>query len=188
MAKSFVVRTISLVLALVTVFSIAVNAVAATKVNSVDCAGDKDGGYSKCFYVKTQNTNFSKKITITCGKGTIIPKNIDGWKDFTASIYGCYEITVSYWNGSKWVKEDNFDIYNKSSRTITFNRKNTYYKVTVYSWRTLTIMSSYLNKGVLSASLSLKIGNGTIDPVWKKIPTCKATPKSNCSLYTSRPF
>ena len=187
MTKSFAVRALSLVLALVTVLSMAVTAFAATTVKSVNCAGDYDGGYSKYFYVKTGSTILSRQVSITCGKGDMLPKNISGWEDFTASIYGCYEVTVSYWNGSKWIEEDRFDIYNKSGKTITFNKKNTYYRVKVYSCRTSTIMSSYLNQGVCSVSISLKIGGSTINPIWAKVPACKATPKLGCKMYSTCP-
>lgn len=117
----------------------------------------------------------------------MIPQNVSGMKDYTISIYGSYEVTISYWNGSKWVEEDNFDIYNKSSKTLTFDRKNTYYKVQIYSWRTSTIMSSYLNKGVLSYSITRAIGGGTINPIWKTVPKCIAKPNSGCTMYNSNP-
>lgn len=186
MTKTFAKRAIALVLALVTVFSISITAFAA-EVSSYNCAGDKDGYVTKTFYVKTGSSSSSRKTTITCGKGSMIPQNVSGMKDYTISIYGCYEVTISYWNGSKWVQEDNFDIYNKSSRTLTFDRKNTYYKVQVYSWKTSTIMSSYLNKGVLSYSITRAIGGGTINPVWKTVPTCTAKPGSGCTMYNSNP-
>jgi len=186
MTKTFVKRAVALMLALVTIFSLSVTAFAA-KVSSYNCAGDKDGYVTKTFYVKTGSSSSSRKTTVTCGKGSMIPQNVSGMKDYTISIYGCYEVTLSYWNGSRWVEEDNFDIYNKSSRTITFDRKNTYYKVQIYSWKTSTIMSSYLNKGVLSYSITRAIGGGTINPIWKTVPKCTAKPGSGCTMYNSNP-
>lgn len=170
------------------VSSMATMAMAASTVSSKNCSGDSDGQTWKYVYVKTGSTKASRQVTLTMTKGTLIGNLYGEFEDNGYSRYGSYEIKVCYWNGSKWVQEQNYDVYNKSSATITMNKTNKYYRILVYSWNATTVFKSYFNKGIIT---TLGITGDTADHYedcyWSKIPKCTAKPKTGCTMYSSTP-
>lgn len=171
------------------VSSMATMAMAASKTTSRDCSGDCDGETWKYVYVKTGSTANSKKVTLTMKKGTISGKLYGFYDPVSFSRYGAYEIKVCYWNGSKWVQEQDYDVYNRSSKTVTMNRSNTYYRILVYSWRVSTVFKSYMNNNIINdPGLSGETGSHYENIIWTTSPKCTATPKEGCTMYTNNPL
>ena len=181
-------RVSAVFLLLVTLFStIATPAFAASTTSSRDCSGDKDGQTWKYIYVKTGSTTSSRQVALTMKKGAIYGRILGGTKTPEFDCYGSYEIKVCYWNGKNWVQEQQYDVYNKSGKTITMNKKNTYYRILVYSWNVNTVFKSYINKKVINQGLEGDHGDWYSNCCWSKIPKCTAKPKSGCTMYTSTP-
>lgn len=167
--------------------SMTMPALAASTTSPRDCSGDKDGQTWKYVYVKTGKTSNSRKVTLTMTKGTIKGMMHNAYETAGFSRYGAYEIKVCYWDGSNWVLEQNYDVYNKSGATITMKKTNTYYRILVYSWNATTVFRSYINKKVINQNLKNDSGEYYENCYWSKIPGCTAKPKSGCTMYTSTP-
>lgn len=193
--KKTLTRLLALLLAIMSLTILLMTPVsAASTTSSYDCSGTSYGGVSKFFYVKTGTSSNSRKVTLTMTAGELWS---DSEKMLAAKmpVYGAYEVKIFYWNAKsqKWVMEQDYDVYNKSSATIELDKKNTYYKIQIYSWRSSTIYNSYWKNNVkctdkykfqshYSSTVNL-LGS----PIWGKIPTCTAKPKSGCTMYTSNP-
>jgi len=195
--KKHIIRLVAFFLCLVSMVNImAVSANAASSVSSVNCQyNSRSGGGSQFFYVKTGSTSNSRKITLTMGTGTISGVNFDNGKLGSAAVYGAYEIKVFYKNDKGgWTLEQDYDVYNKSNATITCNKKNTVYKIQVYFWRVSTTFASYWRNNIKTQTLCKRFqarfpgaSNNWEQITWSTLPTCKATPKKGCTIYTSCP-
>ena len=196
--KKQIIRLVALCLCLVSLIPMsAVSASAATKVSSYDCSySSTSGGGSRFFYVKTGDTTKSRQITLSMGTGTISAFNSETSRMKTATVYGSYEIKVYYKDSNgKWVLEQDYDVYNKSSATITCKREETVYKIQIYSWRVSTIFNSYWNKNIKTKTLSKKFqsifeadsASEFVNHIWGIVPSCKAKPRSGCTMYNSCP-
>ncbi len=188
-ATKRITRIGALFLLVVTIItSLMVPALAASTTSSRNCSGDSDGQTWRYVYVKTGDTSNSKKVTLTMTKGKLVGKMYGVYDTDKYSRYGAYEIKVCYWNGSSWVQEQNYDVYNKSSKTITMKKSNTYYRILVYSWNATTVFRSYFNNGIITTP---GVTGDTADYYencyWSTIPGCTAKPKSGCTMYTSTP-
>lgn len=194
--KKYIIKVLALILTIATiaaVFVVPVSAATATAKSSIKFTGTSSGGFSQYFYVQTGTSTNSRKVSLKMGEGTM-------WSDteelYAAKmpVYGAYEIKIYYWNGSKWVKEQNYDIYNASSATITLQKKNTTYKVQIYNWRVSTIYTSYWNQNVkcTDGKKFQKHFSSSMNyygaPKWGSLPTIKVTPKSGCKVYSSDPL
>ncbi len=176
-------RLISLLIAFMLCMSIVSFATAAT-ITSNNCqytSSQSSGGYGKVFYVKT-STKSENKIRFTMGKGTLVPW--DAWPSLKCSVYGSYEIKVSYKSGSSWVLETpaHTDIYCRGTYDYTFQKTNTIYKIQVWNWKPQTIADSYIRNRKISGSTFLADGS-----YWEKFPTCVAKNQKNCTLYNTCP-
>lgn len=143
------------------------------------------GGETATFYVKTNKPLLAPSVKLTMSKGTIqtAPPTGDslmdsGIKKF--SVYGCYDIHIYYQNDSgKWVKEQDLKAVKESSKTIKFDRKNTFYKVEVYFWKAETIFNKYKGNGIGLAQISAwDTLNG--ERCWSVIPTVTAENSRKC--------
>lgn len=191
--KKRITRLIALLLCIMSVVTIFVMPVSAASVPSYNCQySSKSGGGSMYFYVKTGSSSSSRKIDLTMGTGTLYAVNWNTGKVGSASVYGAYEIKVFYKNSSgNWVLEQDYDVYNKSSDTITCKKTNTVYKIQVYFWRVGTTFNSYWNKNVTTKTLSKKMqarfaGSSASEwneISWSTLPKCTAKPKSGYKLY-----
>ena len=191
-------RLIALILCIISLTTIFVlPASAASSVSSVNCQySSKSGGGSGYFYVKTGSTTKSRQVKLTMGTGTIYAIDWNAGTMKTASVYGSYEIKVFYKNSAgKWVLEQDYDVYNQSSATITCNKKNTTYKIQVYFWRASTTFNSYWNKNITTKTLSQKFqkrfpgssASAYSEIQWTVLPSCTAKPSTGCTIYATCP-
>ncbi len=194
--KKMLVRVLAMTLVIMTVFSLGSVAFAA-KVSSVSQTSDADGDCRKTFYVKTNSSIFSKKLKMTMTKGTLgvkIFKSSSVTADFVKSVPDSYEITIWYWNAStgKWVLEQNYDIYCKTSDTITLKKANTYYKILVDSYSAKTAVKSYVKSGKITwSAYTLGSFDGMFNEhayYWKATPKWTIKNSQNCTLYNSNPI
>ena len=188
MKKNFI-RIMSMLLMCLCLFSFFTPVTYAA--SSISFTGHKTGGKSQYFYVKTDDTSKSKSVKLTLTKGTLrtCPEKDAMAPSFskTKSLYAAYEIKIFYYNEKTktWIKEDSYDVYNKSSKTVTFQKSNTYYKVQIYQWQASTTLTSYKNKGVWSYStVSTQVSN----PYWSTLPKIKVSNASKCAIYNNVVF
>ena len=176
--KKTLVRILAMMLVMMTVFTVAVPALA-----DISQKSDADGDCKKTFYVKTKNTILPKNLKMTMTKGDLEVINTLGlkWKNQPDS----YEITIWYWNAKtkKWVEEDNYDIYYKNSKIITLKKSNTYYKILVDSYGVNTTVKSYI-KNMKIAPLE---GLNGAKFKWSKLPSWTIKNGANCTIYNSNP-
>lgn len=187
--KKYLIKALALLLVCVCFISFSAPVVqAASTTSSLKFTGSSRGGTSKYIYVKTKNTSLSKSVKLTFEKGTIKTTSDSGLMGSTAKSfkkYAAYEIKIYYWDGNSWEKENSYDVYNKSSNTVSLKKANTYYKIQVYQWRASTTLTSYKNKGVVSYSTS---NTYVDDPYWSTLPTFKVGSASRATIYTSNPL
>lgn len=187
--KKYLIKVLSLLLVSVCIISLyAPVAQAASTFTSKSFTGSSRGGTSHYIYVKTDNTNSSKSVKLTCNKGTLkttSSTDLLGSLAKSFDIRAAYEIKIYYWDGNSWEKETSYDVYNASSKPITLKCKNTYYKIQVYQWRASTTLTSYYNKGKVRYSAS---STYVSDPYWSKLPTFKVSSPSHTTMYTSNPL
>ena len=142
-------RLLAWLLCVVSLVSVFAFPASAKKVEKYNCAGTKGGGVSRYFYVETGKTKSSRQIKLTMDRGYIQARDNGTYKSSMVQVYGAYEIKVFYKNSEgRWVLEQDYDVYNKGSATITCEKKNTTYKVQVYSWRVGTVFASYHKNNV----------------------------------------
>ncbi len=192
--KKVLVRVLVMALVLMTVFTLCSVAFAA-KVTSVSQTSDADGDCKKTFYVKTNSNIFSKQLKMTMTKGIL---GVDILKKtattFTKSVPDSYEITIWYWNAKtgKWVQEQNYDIYCKTSATIKLKKADTYYKILVDSYSAKTTVKSYVNNGKMDwSSYTLGGFNSMFNQhryYWAVAPKWTIQNSQNCTLYNSNPI
>lgn len=187
--KKQLIRALSLLLVCVCFISICTPAVlAASTTSSKSFTGSKYGGTSSYIYVKTKNSSSSKSVKLTFNKGTLTTTSETGLMASLAKSFdkrAAYEIKIYYWDEDRWVKENSYDVYNKSSKTVTLNKKDTYYKIQVYQWRASTTLTSYKKNDVVSYSTS-NTADGS--PYWSKLPTFKVSSPKKATIYTSNPL
>lgn len=151
--------------------------------------GTTRGQSSAYIYVKTGSTAASRKVTLNMTKGTMKYSHLGQYTE-SSSVYGAYEIKVSYWNGSKWVAEKNYDVYNKPSNKVPLAKKNTYYRIQIYSWNVNTVFKSY-GKNDIIPDVHIPLLHIYVSQYeniyWSKIPTCTAKPGRGCTMYSSNP-
>ena len=187
--KKISIRLLSLLLVFVCFIGICSTAVnAASTTSSKSFTGSEYGGTSKYIYVKTKDTVFKKSIKLTLSKGvlrtasdnySLLNQYADDFK-----VPAAYEIKIYFWNGSNWMQESSYDVYNKTTNTVPLIRANTYYKIQVYQWRASTTLTSYINKGVVTPSRNAIIG----DANWSSLPKFKAGSATRAKIYTSNPI
>lgn len=180
--KKFLSTILAVIIVVSTIFCIAVPAFAATTINCKTTAG---GGNSTYFYA-TVPKNKSGSINLNMTKGEMKPIS---WSDNCIAVYASYEIKVWRYTGGKWVLEQDFDAYRTSSKSITLKKYSSAqkYKIQVYSWKTSTTLNSYIDKFPFERLFFYSCGGHPSSPTWNKMPTCKATAGSNCTLYTNCP-
>lgn len=186
--KKHLIKALSLLLVCLCFISLcAPTALAASTTTSKSFTGSSRGGTSQYIYVKTNDTKSSKSVTLTFYKGTLKTSSSTDLLGSTAKsfdIRAAYEIKIFYWDGDSWEKETSYDVYNKSSKTVSLSRGNTYYKIQVYQWRASTTLTSYKNNGKVWYSTS---STYVSDPYWSKLPTFKVGSASRATIYTSNP-
>ena len=178
-----IVRILTFVLVLVTLFSLSVPAFAA-KVSSVNIKASATGGVSTYFYA-TVPANKAGSIQLTKGKGRLVINDIFGESLF---YYASYEIKVWRYVSGSWKLEQDFDAYYTASKTISLKKYSSAqkYKIQVYCWKALTTINSYINK-YPGERLAVYAAGGVCSPYWSQLPTCVAKNSSNCTLYNSCP-
>lgn len=158
--------------------------------------GTQSGYHSDYIYVHTNKANATIPLTFTKGTINTSKQFCDyNMKSATNSYdrYASYEIKVYYWNGSQYVKETSYDVYNKASNTITLKRKNTDYKIQVYQWKVKTTYDSYKKNGIVpsryNGTMNLSVGSGIKDddPFWIKLPKFSTGTLKNCTIYSKNP-
>ena len=199
--KKMLTRVLALALVLMAVFGLYSSAFAA-KVTSISQTSDADGDCKLTFYVKTNGNIFSKKLTMSMTKGTLAVEAHSAGKTvnvnhydavFVGKVPDSYEITIWYWNAKtgKWVQEQNYDIWCKTSATIKLKKADTYYKIKVDSYGAKTTVKSYVNNGKLGWS---DFTLGDFDTMfnahlyfWKNAPAWTIKNGQNCTIYNSNP-
>ena len=173
------IKKISLVIMVFTLLVAVLSVVTSAKTYT----GSTYGGKSDYIYVKTTAAN--AKIPLTFAKGALnTSKSMydfygKGTGNYEKNMYASYEVKVSYWNGSKYILESNYDIYDKSSYTITLKQKNKDYKIQIYQWTVGTTLTSYINKGKYSFSRSLYMID---NPFWRTLPKYSTGTLNNCKF------
>lgn len=187
--KKAIIRIVSLMLVLTTLLSYGVVSYAASSVSSVSCGSTARDGKKTTFYVKVPaNKSGSIKFTMGCGK--LAPASYNstvGGEDETYSVHASYEIKVYRYVSGSWKLEQDFDAYCASSKSVSFKKYSSAqkYKIEVWSWKTLTMVNSYI-KNFPASTLGF-YASMVSSPYWAKMPTCVAKNSSNCTLYTSCP-
>ena len=149
------IKKIGLLLIVCTLFVTVLSVVTSAKTYT----GTTYGGKSDYIYVTTTASNAKVPLTFTKGALNTSKSMYDfygkGTGNYEKNMYASYEVKVSYWDGSKYVLESNYDIYDKSSNTITLKKANKNYKIQIYQWKVGTTLTSYMNNGKYSFSRSL---------------------------------
>lgn len=181
-------KILALTLALMTMFMLCIPAMAA-ETSSISQKSDADGDCKKTFYVKTNSSILAKKLTMTMTKGNLAATYSGNSIGIGFNVPDSYEVTIWYWNAStkKWVQEDNYDIYCKTSATIKLKKANTYYKILVDSYGAATTVKSYMNKGKIAVLNDMINGSNAYTYKWSKLPSWKIVNGANCTLYTTNP-
>ncbi len=148
--------------------------------------GTKYGYKSDYIYVHTTKANAT--IPLTIAKGTVhTSENAESHNcggSTSVPMYASYEVKISYWNGSSYVLESNYDIYCKSSHTIKLLKANADYKIQIYQWRVKTTLDSYIRKGKIAFNDRVYLRES---PFWYKLPKFSTGTLKNCSMYSKNP-
>lgn len=191
--KKMFVRLLAIALVLVTAFALCSTAFA-EKVSSVSQTSTAKGDCKKTFYVKTNSNVFSKKLKMTMTKGQLAVDFADSLHDdaeLGPRVPDGYELTIWYWNGSKWVEEQNYDVNRKTSATIKLKKANTYYKILVDSYSAKTTAKTYAKSGTIYWS---EYTYGLYEEMdvhsfsWATRPKWTIKNSQNCTLYNSNPI
>lgn len=191
MKKRFT-RFLALIMAIIMcagMFTMSVSAASATvsgKISSKKYTTDFDGGTSHTFYIKTNDKNKTHSVKLSMTKGELSNKGYTSGKH-----YNSYTLDIDYWNGSTWVDVSKYDVYNKSSHTIScLSEENTVYRVKVWSWKVPTLWQSYFNKEIIGDFYRAQQKTfGSASASWtteNKVAYPSFTVKSanRCTLYT----
>ena len=174
---------------------------AATKITSSDgrifiewklnSGGYYTGKETATFYVKTPSSLATPTITIySQNKGTLRSatpaeeKAIGFGSAYGKNLHGYYDIRTYYKNGSNWTEEKHLYMKGAESKEVTFNKKNTVYKVAIYFWSAETTFKNHVQE------ISSRI-NGT--RCWTKTPQLKIQDKravviNRCKLSKTDSF
>lgn len=189
-------RFLALLMCVVSLVSVFAFPASAKTVKTYNCAAGS--GKSAFFYVRTGTSSSSRKITLKMDRGYIQATNCSTYKSSMVMVYGAYEIKVFYKDSKgNWQLEQDYDVYNKSSATITCNKKSTDYRIQVYSWNVNTIFKSYHKNNVSArtgwgstkfAKFFSDSANSYTKISWYSTPKCTASPNSGCTMYDSPSF